>query len=148
MTGTLMTGTLQKKSSWGIIVGLVALFIAGIASSAIARSGNGPIWVGNTYAHIDGSVYWYPRGTAHGGMRVYGYLYDDEADSNSVKVNGKVAGYGYTTLWTNSGGNGSRVYGDREVYDPQATYVSTGYVQTCRYNSWGTDQCTSEYMSR
>jgi hypothetical protein len=139
-----MTG----KKSVGVVVAIVALFIGGIATAAFARQGNGPIWVGNTWAHIDGSVYWYPNGNNHGGMRVYGSLYDDEVDSNSVKVNGKVSGYGYTTLWTNSGGSGTSRYGDKVVYDPQATQVNYGDVQTCRYNSWGTDKCTSEYMSR
>lgn len=139
---------LNKKRAVGVVAVMAALFVGGVASAAYARVGNGPIWVGNTYAHIDGSVYWYPQGVNHGGMGVSGYLYDDEADSNSVKVNGKVAGYGYTTLWTNSNGNGSRVYGSKVVYDPQATIVSNGYVQTCRYNSWGTDKCTSEYMTR
>ncbi|WP_409471462.1 hypothetical protein [Streptomyces sp. HC307] len=130
------------------VASLAAAVVVGGASAAIARDGNGSIWVGNTYAHISGSIYWWPSGSNHGGMEVSGYLYDDEPDSNSVKVQGKVSGYSYTTLWTNSNGNGTRVWGDKVVYDPAALYVTTGSVQTCRYNSWGTDQCTSEYMTR
>lgn len=126
---------MEKKRAAGVVALMAAVFVGGVASAAYARSGNGPIWVGNTYAHIDGSVYWYPQGTNHGGMRVYGNLYDDEADSNSVKVNGRVAGYSYTILWTNSNGNGSYVYGDKVVYDPQATISYSGDVQTCRYNA-------------
>ncbi|MGA5068081.1 hypothetical protein ACPB9E_30615 [Streptomyces exfoliatus] len=127
---------------------LAAAVVVGGASAAIAGSGNGSIWVGNTYAHISGSIYWWPSGSNHGGMQVSGNLYDDEGDSNSVKVQGQVSGYGYTTLWTNSKGNGTYVYGSKVVYDPAALYVNYGHVQTCRYNSWGTDECTSEYMSR
>ncbi|WP_329118178.1 hypothetical protein [Streptomyces sp. NBC_01465] len=140
-----MKQAIRRRIAVGALTTAVVL---GGASAALARNGNGSIWVGNTYAHISGSVYWNPKGTDHGGMEVYGNLYDDEADGNSAKLEGKVSGYGYTTLWRASGGNGTHVYGDKVVYDPAALYVNDGYVQTCRYNSWGVDKCTSEYMSR
>lgn len=143
--GTQINSAMRRSLA---VAGLAAALVGGAAASASAITGNGAVWVGNTYAYFDGHVYWNPSGTNHGGMEVYGYLHDAEADSNSAKVQGKVSGYSYTTLWTDSNGNGTSVYGDKVVYDPQATYVTYGYIQTCRYNSWGTDKCTSEYQSR
>ncbi|MFF0441311.1 hypothetical protein ACFYST_18590 [Kitasatospora sp. NPDC004614] len=98
--------------------------------------------------NLDGNVYWWASGSNHGGMEVSGNLNDTSADDNSVKAEAKVSGYGYTQIGTNSGGSGTSVWVDRVVYDPQATYVTYGYVQTCRFNGWGTDNCTFEYMSR
>ncbi|MFE0645521.1 hypothetical protein ACFW2Y_28515 [Streptomyces sp. NPDC058877] len=97
---------------------------------------------------MSGSVCWYPEGSNPGGMEVSGYLYDAEGDSPSVKVQGKVSGYGYGTPWTGSKGNEARVRGDEVVYAPAALYANDGSMQTCRYNGWGTDKCTSAYMTR
>lgn len=131
----------------GAIVTMATLFVLGVSTAAYARYGNGPVDIGNEYARFVGNIYWYPNGVNHGGMDVYGTLYDINCDNNSVKVQGRVSGYGYTTLWTVSG-CGNSAYGDKVVYDPQATQVNTGYVRTCRYNGWGTDKCIEEYMHR
>lgn len=103
----------NRKKKIAAVAVMAGLFVVGAAGSAMSRTGNGALYVGNEYAAFDGSVYWYPKGSNYGGMRVYGNLKDLKADSNSVKVNGKVAGYSYTTLWTNSKGAGSSVYGDK-----------------------------------
>ncbi|MET9294006.1 hypothetical protein [Streptomyces sp. NPDC003077] len=133
------------------ITSLAAAVVVGGATAAMARSGNGGINVGNSYGHIQGSVYWHPKSNGkypYGGMQVSGNLYDTAADSNSVKVQGKVSGYSYTTLWENSDGSGSKKYGSKVVYDPAALWVRDGSVQFCRFNGWGTDKCTSEFMKR
>jgi hypothetical protein len=137
--------TLRRSAVVTIFVGL---FVAAIAGDALARTGNGSVWVGNSYVNFNGSVYWWPNGSNHGGMEVYGNLNDTSCDSNSVRVYAKVSGYGYTMLWSNSNGCGSSVYGDKVVYDPQATQVDDGWIKVCRYNSWGTDKCTEEYQHR
>ncbi|MFJ4679532.1 hypothetical protein [Kitasatospora sp. NPDC088783] len=104
--------------------------------------------MGTSTQNLSGSIYWWPSGSNHGGMEVSGTLSDTSADSNSVKALAKVSGYGYTTIGDDSSGSGTSVWVDRVIYDPQATYVTYGWVQTCRYNSWGTDSCATEYMSR
>ncbi|MFI5529182.1 hypothetical protein ACIA8O_11630 [Kitasatospora sp. NPDC051853] len=129
-------------------MGLTGALLAGVATAAVARSGNGYIWVGTSTQNLEGNVTWWAKGSNHGGMQVSGTLSDTAADSNSVKALAKVSGYSYSTIGSTSGGSGATVWVDRVVYDPQATWVTYGWVQTCRYNSWGTDSCATEYMTR
>jgi hypothetical protein len=132
------------------IVAAVALTGAALAVSATAawaRTGNGPETIQNSYVKFDGNIYWEPtNGTNHGGMDVYGTLYNS-AGGNYAKIQGKVSGYGYTTLWTtDSSKNG--FYNNKIVYDPQALYVTTGTVNVCHINNYSADNCSSEYNTR
>jgi hypothetical protein len=137
------------------IIGAVALgglFAIGIAGSAMARSGPGPVVVSNAYVKFDGSIGWYPNGVNHGGMRVHGLLYDTSCDGNTVYLNGKVSGYGYTRLWDKRDGCGSAPggtpsnYGDKVVFDGAATKVNYGWIKVCRDDL--VDDCKEEYNTR
>ena len=125
---------------------LAGAFILGTAASAFAITGNGPVSISTTGASFSGNIYWYANGVNHGGMDVYGNLKDTLADSNSVYMKGRVSGYSYTTLWNNYNGAGSTVYGDKVVYDPQATMVSYGYISVCRNGIL--DNCYEQYEHR
>lgn len=131
------------------IIAAVALTGAALgvsATAAWARTGNGPETIQNSYVKFNGSIYWYPSGSNHGGMEVYGNLYNS-AGGNYAKIQGKVSGYSYTNLWTTDSSK-SGFYGDKVVYDPQALYVNTGSVNVCHINKLSADNCSSEYNTR
>lgn len=123
-------------------VGLAAAIVLGSGAGAMAASGS----FGNLYTNgasfVNNYVYWYPKGTAHGGMRYSGTLKDTKTyDGYNVFVHGKVEGYSY----------GPRLYGpgykSQTLYDPSATYVSRGWVQVCTDRGtalW--DYCTTSQM--
>lgn len=133
-----------------IVIGaiLAAAFIAGTATTALARTGNGPVWIGDDWGHLNGTITWYARGVNHGGMGVSGNLMDSRpSDGRFVYVDGRVSGYGYTRLWNNYEGGQNPVYGNKVVYDPAATYVTYGWVRVCA-NHPLTDPCQEEYNRR
>ena len=139
----------SKKRRMVAVLGLTGAVMVGTMTAAMARNGNGPEDIQNSYVHFSGNIYWYANGQGPanaGGMDVYGNLYNS-AGGNHAKIQGKVEGYSYTTLW-NTDGSKNGFYGDYTVYDPQATESDYGWVNACHVNNWSPDNCSAEYNHR
>lgn len=133
---------------------LTAALVLGVGATAFARVGNGPIDIQDADNNVEfvGSVSWYPNsqtvGYGHGGMVVSGKLYDRKSNGHWVYVSAKVEGYGYTKLKENHNGYGTYVtLAATEVYDPAATYDTTGAVKACQDDAFS-DTCAAEGMTR
>lgn len=131
---------------------LAVVGVIGVATAAVARTGNGPFELSDENVTYSGSVTWNPNrqqvGWGHGGMVVSGYLTDANCNGHWVYVSAKVVGYGYTVLKENRNGCGStNTDAATEVYDPAATYISDGVVKACQDDAFA-DTCTAESMYR
>lgn len=127
--------------------GLAAAFVLGFASTAQALGG--PLNLNNGTGHFSGSWEFYPQGTGHGGLHVWGSVCDDSNDGNGVYGEGRVHGYGWSS---NVGdGNGSAAgcgSENREFYDSATVYSSYGWYQVCT-DDLGSDTCaTSARLNR
>lgn len=123
-----------------VTAGLAGGFLLGFASTAHAL-GSGPLYLDNGTGHFSGNWEFYPQGTGHGGLHVWGSVCDDREDGNGVYGQGRVHGYD----WSSKRGDGNGAAAgcgseNREFYDPATTYSSYGYYQVCT-DDLGPDTC-------
>jgi hypothetical protein len=130
------------------IVLVVALAILSIFGFAVPAHADSPVSISRDGGTFSGAVGWYHYPTNHGAMRIYGTVRDNKCDGHNVYFQGRVEGYGFTTLTRLSGGCGTSAYVDNILWDPQALNTNTGAVRVCIDISFAPDPCTEYRVTR